>query len=136
MARIVYSSCVIENDKGFNPFQVRPPRLQPIARTVFLNVFNNNREPVTVRVSIFSLNNFKRKRGAFGAGILDGKQLSVDTLPCANFFRYEVHVIVEATNLAKAKNVIISMFPKNFKGNILASQRLIHNEFKVISIQK
>ncbi|WP_372660999.1 hypothetical protein [Cohnella sp.] len=67
---------------------------------------------------------------------MDGKQLGVDTLPSANFFRYEVHVIVEARNLAKAKNVIISMFPKNFKGNLLAAQRIVHKEFIVTSIQK
>ncbi|WP_134701055.1 hypothetical protein [Ammoniphilus sp. YIM 78166] len=133
MARIVYSSGVIENDKGFDPFQVRPPRLQPIARAVFVNVFNNNREPVTVRVRIFSLNTFRRRRGAFTDYTLDGHTLNVDTLPSANFFRYEVQVIVEARTLAKAKNVIIAMFPKSPRGNVLASQRLVHSEFKIIS---
>lgn len=136
MARIVYSSGVIENDKGFDPFQVKPPRLQPVSRAVFVNVFNNNREDVIVGIRIFSLNTFRRRRGAFSDEILGGKQLSVSTLPSANFFRFEVQVIVEAQTLEQAKNVTLAMFPKNFKGNIVASQRLVHREFKIISIQR
>lgn len=135
MARIVYSSGVIENNKGPTS-QVVPTKLQPIARTVFVNLFNYNREPVTVRVSIFSHNNFRRRRGAFSSAILDGRTSSQDTLPSANFFRYEVQVIVEASSLAKAKNVILTMFPKTLRRNLVAAQRLVHKEFKVVSARK
>jgi hypothetical protein len=99
-----------------------------IAKTVYIKIENNNlHKHVTVDVRVYGLDGTKTL--IFSNTITVNPHSSSFIIVPLNSTIYEFEVQYEAHH----KGVLVSVFPKDAAGNLVAAQRVLNSEFTLIS---
>jgi len=110
----LFSTGPIENAIGTSELSV--------SKTVIVKVLNNGDCRTHVRIKLFALDGTKRE--------VDCQPLSVSRrasafviLDVAELFEFEIQIAIE-----KDHDVLVSVWGKDENGNLVAAQRLVHQE--------